>query len=81
MAEENRRILEFAKQQQSRESDRMEVRKAEEAAKADVRDQLAERLAHQKEDQAELQQIRDELAWEEEEEQNRLREQVNNARL
>jgi len=76
MAEENRRILEFAKQQEVREKDRMEVRKAEELAKDDVRNQLAARLANQKNDEAELQQIRDELAFEEEEEQNRLKEKA-----
>lgn len=56
MAEENRRILEFAKQQEVREKDRMEIRKAEELAKDDVRNQLAARLANQKNNDAELQQ-------------------------
>lgn len=76
MAEENRRILEFAKQQEVREKGRMEIRKAEELAKDDVRNHLAARLANQKNSEAELQQIRDELAFEEEEEQNRLKEKA-----
>ncbi|KAL5256238.1 hypothetical protein ACHWQZ_G011457 [Mnemiopsis leidyi] len=80
LAEENRRILEFAKQQQTRESDRMAVRIAEEEAKAKVRRDLAEKLAKQNQDREELQQIRDELAWEEEEEQNRLREKAERER-
>lgn len=76
LAEENRKILEFAKQQQTRESNRMAIRRAEEVAKDKVRTELACQLAKQNEDRDELQQIRDELAWEEEEEQNRLRERA-----
>lgn len=72
-AEENRRILEFAKQQETRECDRMAVRRAEEAAKDEVRNQLAQELAKQNQDREELQQIRDELRWEEDEEMNRRR--------
>ena len=56
LAEENRRILEFAKQQQTRESDRMAVRIAEEEAKAKVRSDLADKLARQNQDREELQQ-------------------------
>ena len=56
LAEENRRILEFAKQQQTRESDRMAVRMAEEEAKAKVRRDLADKLARQNQDREELQQ-------------------------
>ena len=56
LAEENARILEFAKQQQSRESDRMAIRRAEEEAKDIVRNQLADKLATQKHDAADLQQ-------------------------
>lgn len=76
LAEENTRILEFAKQQQSRESDRMAIRRAEEEAKDIVRNQLADKLATQKHDAADLQQVRDELAWEEQEEADRLREKA-----
>lgn len=72
-AEENRRILEFAEQQESRETDRMAVRRAEEEAKDQVRNQLSDKLAQQNKEAEELQQIRDELAWEEDEEQNRLK--------
>lgn len=54
--EENRRILEFAQQQQSRESNRMAIRRAEEEAKDQVRNQLAERLSRQNQDRDELQQ-------------------------
>ena len=56
LAEENRRILEFAQQQQTRESDRMAVRIAEEEAKAQVRNDLANKLAKQNQDRDELQQ-------------------------
>lgn len=56
MAEENRRILEFANQQETREKDRMAVRKAEEEAKDSVRNKLAKQLAEQNQEADELQQ-------------------------
>ena len=55
-AEENRRIVEFAEQQQSRESGRMAVRRAEEESKDQVRNQLAARLGQQNKEAEELQQ-------------------------
>lgn len=55
-AEENRRILEFAEQQESRETDRMAVRRAEEEAKDQVRNQLSDKLAQQNKEAEELQQ-------------------------
>ena len=55
-AEENRRILEFAEQQESRETDRMAVRRAEEEAKDQVRNQLSDKLAQQNKEADELQQ-------------------------
>ena len=56
LAEENRRILEFAKQQQTRESNRMAVRMAEEEAKAKIRADLAHKLSTQNREREELQQ-------------------------
>ena len=54
MEEENRRILEFSKQQQAREEARMAVKKAEEEAKAAVQDQLTKKIMLEQEQADEM---------------------------
>ena len=54
MEEENRRILEFSKQQQAREEARMAEKKAEEEAKAAVQDLLAEKIMQEHEQAEEM---------------------------
>ena len=54
MEEENRRILEFSKQQQAREEARMAEKKAEEEAKAAVQGELAKKIVWEKQQAEEM---------------------------
>ena len=54
MEEENRRILEFSKQQQAREEARMAEKKAEEEAKAAVQEELATKIVWEKQQAEEM---------------------------
>jgi hypothetical protein len=54
MEEENRRILEFSKQQQAREEARMAEKKAEEEAKAAVQEQLTKKMIWERQQAEEM---------------------------
>ena len=54
MEEENRRILEFSKQQQAREEARMAEKKAEEEVKAAVQEELSKKITLEQEQADEM---------------------------
>ncbi|XP_065841752.1 meiosis-specific nuclear structural protein 1-like [Oscarella lobularis] len=76
MEKENQKILEFAKERQMREEERMAQKKVQEEAKASVQNQLAQEIAKKREEEEEMERIRTELYLEEQEERERQKEKM-----
>ncbi|XP_078734615.1 meiosis-specific nuclear structural protein 1-like isoform X1 [Lampetra fluviatilis] len=74
MEEENRKLMEFAHLQERRREDHMAQIREREALKDVLHQQLAERIVTEKQEREELEQIREELLLEEQEEAARQKE-------